>query len=156
MEEFTVLQQMFDNDDLVAIDLIESNRLIIELLYSLIMPRDAVPRIRYFAEETVPSFSSHDFRTHFRIDHSTFQVILEGVAPLLTSNNPGGKDQIDVEKQLQIFIWYIANQESMREVSNLFGISISTVHGIVMRVCRHFNTAYQNVCISAGRHDLHM
>jgi predicted DNA-binding protein YlxM (UPF0122 family) len=49
--------------------------------------------------------------------------------PHLTSNNVGGKEQIPPEKQLLLLIWYISNQESMREAANLFGISISTVHG---------------------------
>jgi hypothetical protein len=42
----------------------------------------------------------------------------------LTSNNVSGKEQIPPEKQLLLLIWYISNQESMREAANLFGISI--------------------------------
>jgi hypothetical protein len=47
----------------------------------------------------------------------------------------GGKEQFPPEKQLLLLIWYISNQESMREAANLFGISISTVHGTVLKVC---------------------
>jgi hypothetical protein len=80
-----------------------------------------------------------------RIDRATFEIILQKIAPHLTSNNVSGKEQIPPEKkQFLLLIWYISNQESMREAANLFGISISTVHGTVLKVSmystRHLKT----------------
>ena len=97
------------------------------------------------AETIVPEFSSTDFRMHFRIDRATFEIILQTIAPHLTSNNVSGKEQTLPEKQLLLLIWYISNQESMREATNLFGISISTVHGTVLKVCHVFNQTFKNV-----------
>ena len=77
------------------------------------------PRVSKFAETIVPEFSSTDLRMHFRIDRATFEIILQTIAPHLTSNNVSGKEQIPPEKQLLLFIWYISNQESMREAANL-------------------------------------
>jgi hypothetical protein len=82
---------------------------------------------------------------HCRIDRATFEFILQTIAPHLTSNNVSGKEQIPPEKQLLLLIWYISNQKSMREAANLFGISISTVHGTVLKVCRVFNKTFKNV-----------
>jgi hypothetical protein len=82
---------------------------------------------------------------HFRIDRATFEIILQTIALHLTSNNVSGKEQIPPEKQLLLFIWYISNQESMREAANLFGISIWTVHGTVLKVCHVFNQTFKNV-----------
>lgn len=98
------------------------------LCTTLLLPRTEVPRILHFTENTVPRFSSKDFRNHFRLGRVTFEIVLEEMAPSLTSEHLGGKDQLDIDKQLLLFVWYLANQESMREASNLFGISISTVH----------------------------
>ena len=104
-----------------------------------------VPSVSNFAETIVPEFSSTDFRMHFRIDRATLEIILQTIAPHLTSNNVSGKEQIPPEKQLLLFIWYISNQESMREAANLFGISISTVHETVLKVCHVFNQTFKNV-----------
>jgi hypothetical protein len=104
-----------------------------------------VPRVSNFAETIVPEFSSTDFRMHFRIDRATFEIILQTIAPHLTSNNVSGKEQIPPEKQLLLLIWYISNQESMREAANLFGISISTVHGTILKVCHVFNQTFKNI-----------
>ena len=104
-----------------------------------------VSRVSNFAETIVPEFSPTDFRMHFRIDRATFEIILQTIAPHLTSNNVSGKEQIPPEKQLLLLIWYISNQESTREAANLFGISISTVHGTVLKVCHVFNQTFKNV-----------
>ena len=82
---------------------------------------------------------------HFRIDRATFEIILQTIAPHLTTNNVSGKEQIPQDKQLLLLIWYISKQESMREAENLFGISISTVHGTVLKVCQVFNQTFKNV-----------
>jgi hypothetical protein len=74
-----------------------------------------------------------------------FEIILQTIAPHLTSNNVSGKEQIPQDKQLLLLIWYISKQESMREAENLFGISISTVHGTVLKVCHVFNQTFKNV-----------
>ena len=70
------------------------------------------------------------------------------MAPYLVSEYPAGKKQVDVEKQLLLFVWYLANQESMREASMLFGLSMSTVRSTIMKVSRIFNGVYKNVSLS--------
>jgi hypothetical protein len=40
---------------------------------------------------------------HFRIDRATFEIVLQTIAPHLTSNNVSGKEQIPPEKQLLFF-----------------------------------------------------
>ncbi|CAG2250762.1 unnamed protein product [Mytilus edulis] len=98
------------------------------------LPREEVPKITNFSEITVPRFASRDFRQHFRIDRSTFDIILQSLAPSFIYAHTGGKEQVTVEKQLMLFIWYMANKESMREISHIFGISLSTFHSTILRV----------------------
>lgn len=140
--EYFIQELMNDNGTILYF--IKRNVDLSIILLNCIQKRH-VPRVSNFAETIVPEFSSTDFRMHFRIDRATFEIILQTIAPHLTSNNVSGKEQIPPEKQLLLFIWYISNQESMREAANLFGISISTVHGTVLKVCHVFNQTFKNV-----------
>ena len=63
-----------------------------------------------------------------------FEVLLGYVRQRIGSKYVGGHMPLPVDKQLLIFLCYIGNQQSMKEVSQLFGISQSTVHSVVMKV----------------------
>lgn len=146
MDELAIIENLFYDDELDSIEyILNLNYTLIQCLCISLLPRGEVPRITDFIENTVPRFSSRDFRNHFRIDRETFEVILETMAPSLISEHPGGKDQLDIDKQLLLFVWYLSNQESMREAANLFEISISTVYVTIMKVCRVFNYVFRNV-----------
>jgi hypothetical protein len=58
----------------------------------------AASRMDSWFEMFVPEFSSTDFRMLCRFDRATFEIILQKIAPLLTSNNVSGKEQIPPEK----------------------------------------------------------
>ena len=94
-----------------------------------------VPKIIGFAEETVEAYSDKDFRADFRISKATFQQLVVELSPTLQyDERPDGKEGLNVRKQILVFLWYIANQDSMREISKLFGISKSTVFRCIRRV----------------------
>jgi hypothetical protein len=78
--------------------------------------------MKYSILRVNPTGEFPDFRMHCRIDRATFEIILQTIAPHLTSNNVSGKEQIPPENQLLLFIWYLSNQESMREVVNKYNI----------------------------------
>ena len=101
MYALSILDYMFVEEDDYLTHSDVNNR----LMY--LLATAAVPRISAFMENTVPRFSSQDFRFHFRIDRTTFEVVLETMAPSLESEYPAGKKQVDVEKQLLLFVWYI-------------------------------------------------
>lgn len=145
MDEITILDYFTDEEDLEYGFYRFNNDIIKMLCTTLLLPRTEVPRILHFTENTVPRFSSKDFRNHFCLDRVTLEIVLDEMAPSLISEHPGGKDQLDIDKQLLLFVSYLANQESMREASNLFGISISTVHVTIVQVSRAFNDVYRNV-----------
>lgn len=59
------------------------------------------------------------------------------LSPLLEyEERPDGKEGWSVRKQVLVFMWYISNQENMREIGSRFGISTSTVFRCVRRVSR--------------------
>ncbi|XP_061184635.1 putative nuclease HARBI1 [Saccostrea echinata] len=115
------------------------------IIHLLSMPRNHIPRIQDFVEETVSMYSTDDFRTHYRLIRTTVEIILRIIAPRLTAVHEGGKEEITPEKQLHLFIWYLANQESMRETGNLFGVSLSTVHKTVIKVTSTLKKVFLNV-----------
>ena len=49
-----------------------------------------------------------------------------------------------------MFLWYMANQETLREVSNTFEIGTTTVHEIVMTVSEAINENLVNVSKNYG------
>ena len=127
--------EFFFEDEEDAYMLHSRLKLINSSIYAQFFQREHVPRITGFAENVVPSFTCADFRYHFRIRSEMYEEILRIIGPtLIPKRNGGGVDQIDPAKQLLIFLWYMGNQESMRELSFIFGISISTIHCIISRI----------------------
>jgi DNA-binding MarR family transcriptional regulator len=98
-----------------------------------------------YAEEVVPCFNEKDFLEHFRITRGMFEEIFPAVADEITSKNPGGHEEIDPAKQLLIFLTYLSNQKSMRELSQYFGVGQSTVHGIIKRVNKAIVTRFSEL-----------
>ena len=140
--EYFILELM--NDNYVILNIFERNVDLSVILHNCIQKRH-VPRVTNFTETIVPLFLSKNFCMHFRIDRGTFEIIMQAIAPRLICNNVCGKEQEVLEKQFLLFLWYISNQESMRESANLFGISKSTVHETIMNVCHVFNQTFKIV-----------
>ncbi|XP_041347129.1 protein ANTAGONIST OF LIKE HETEROCHROMATIN PROTEIN 1-like [Gigantopelta aegis] len=97
------------------------------------IPR-SVPRIKGY-RDVIAEMTETDFLEHFRVSRHVFEQLLDCVTPHIISNYVGGNEPLPPDQQLSIFIWYIANQESMREVSQVFGVSMSTVHSVVQKLC---------------------
>lgn len=75
-----------------------------------------VPKVKNFAEQTVPQFAGHHFRQHFRVSIETFEKLLTYLIQIKNSENrrPDGRQELNLEKQLMICIWYLSNLESLR------------------------------------------
>ena len=78
-------------------------------------------------QEVIHDLPPDYFQSHMRISRHIFDLLREHVTPEILKHNRGGNIPVSPDKQLQIFLWYLCNQSSMREVSELFGLSISTV-----------------------------
>ena len=71
-----------------------------------------------FWEETIPRFDSQQFKAHFRLSPDTFEIFYRNICQLdsrcleLKSGNP----PINIEKQIFITLWYLANTEYFRYV----------------------------------------
>lgn len=78
-----------------------------------------------------------DFKVvHFTLSRELYMAILNEVFVVLHRNGHGPQANVLPDKQLLVVLWYmyLANTTSMRELAHLFGLSMSTVHGIIKDV----------------------
>lgn len=101
-----------------------------------IIARRSLNRCQGYFEQTVPLYSVDEFQSHFHLKRTTFEILVReavgtGVLPI---GNVFGRQVIDVRKQVSIFLWFIANQESMRLVADRFNVTFSSVLRVIQRV----------------------
>lgn len=77
-----------------------------------------------------------EFQSHFRMKRATFEILARQVmgTGVLPTGNVFGRNVIDARKQVSIFLWCIANQETTRLVANRFDVTFSSVSRVVRRV----------------------
>ncbi|CAC5407863.1 unnamed protein product [Mytilus coruscus] len=123
-----------------------TNNSMIEILFFL-MPtrRPILPRIQGYTEKVLPTFLSEDYRTHFRVSKELFEQILEKIEPKLIFVHRSGHEQISPYKQLLLFLCYMANMETFRELGHYFGIGRSTVHKCITLVLDVFIDSFIDV-----------
>lgn len=97
--------------------------------------RQTVPKVFGFVEKTLQLYSARDFKDDFRISKDSFHAIHQELHDhLVYLPRPNGRPPITPEKQLLISIWYLSNQDSMRGVARMFGVSKSSIHRCLHRV----------------------
>ena len=98
--------------------------------------RRTLARISEFFEETVPLYHGDVFRSHFRMTLSTFETLCQLLAPSehIPKGNAFGRRPIDPQKQIAVAVWALANQESCRQISDRFNITMSSVSRCIRRV----------------------
>ncbi|XP_066593212.1 uncharacterized protein [Prorops nasuta] len=77
------------------------------------------------------------FKSHFRMSRTSFEALIN-MAGHINSRLPVstvGFPEISLEKEFLIMIWYLANLESLRSVSERFGIAKSTCWDALHRTC---------------------
>ncbi|CAC5421676.1 unnamed protein product [Mytilus coruscus] len=67
-----------------------------------------------------------------------FDTIHEEIEPKLIFEHRGGNEQITPRKQLLLFLCYMANNETFRELGQYFGVGKSTAHVCIARVLEAF------------------
>ena len=127
--------ELFDYGEQKEIE--DANNDILFLFLQSFLARSQVPKIYTFAEEIIPNFNDYDFQRHFRLSINTYHALLEELEPFLRYKDRNmGKPSTNPNKQILIYLWYVANQDSMREDSCIFGISAFTIHRCVRRVSK--------------------
>ena len=95
-------------------------------------------RIAHYFEITVPRYHCDGFRSHFRMTSSTFEFLAQLISPSehIPKGNAFGRRPVDARKQIAVTVWALANQETCRQISNRFDITMSSVSRCIGRVVR--------------------
>lgn len=72
---------------------------------------------------------------HFRMSKETLASIATQLRPCLRRQSTVMRKPIPVFKRVAMFVWWLANVASYRELSEQFGVGISTAAEIVIEVC---------------------
>lgn len=70
------------------------------------------PRVEGYVELTVPKFDTQQFRKHFRMIPTTYEILEPRLSPVLSVFK--GKAVVPVRKQLLGSLWLLATPDSFR------------------------------------------
>ena len=103
-----------------------------------IFSRRALARIADYFEETLPLYHDDVFRSHFRMTPSSFETLCQLLVQSdhIPKGNVFGWRCIDPEKQIAVAVWALANQESCRQISDRFNVTMSSVARCIRRVTK--------------------
>lgn len=84
---------------------------------------------------TINSYSETQFKSHFRLNRDTVLFLIQeyyesDIIPSLGA----GRRRIGAEKEIYLFVWYISNTISFRQLGNLFGLRKASAWRCVNRV----------------------
>jgi len=96
------------------------------------------PHVHNISEPVMAPCQDHEFNSHFRLSHKTFELLLNKIGRDLL-RKVRGCETIPSRQQLQIAIWKMANPDSYRSLCERFKIAASTALHSVRRVCAALN-----------------
>ncbi|KAL9263752.1 ANTAGONIST OF LIKE HETEROCHROMATIN PROTEIN 1-like protein [Drosera capensis] len=79
-------------------------------------------------------YPDEEFKRDFRMSKATFNMICEGLEPVITKKDTMLRTAIPVRQRVAVCIWRLATGEALRLVSRRFGLGISTCHKLVLEV----------------------
>ncbi|XP_054822180.1 protein ALP1-like [Prosopis cineraria] len=87
-----------------------------------------------------PDFPEEEFRRCFRMSKATFNMICYELESVVTKKNTTLRNAIPVKQRVAVCIWSLATGDSLRLVSEQFGLGVSTCHKLVLEVCSAIKT----------------
>ena len=76
-----------------------------------------------------------EWRDNFRMSRDSFYYLCDLMRPFITKHSEQMLSPIEVEKQVAIMLYYLADEGRYHKVANAFGISRAAVSLVVRRVC---------------------
>ena len=86
-----------------------------------------------FAFNVVPS---QEWKDNFRLSTHTFYFLCKQMGPYVEGQPARMRDPVEVESQVALSLYYLADEGSIRRTANSFGLSHSSVSIIVRKECR--------------------
>ncbi|XP_063931830.1 uncharacterized protein LOC135143819 [Zophobas morio] len=87
--------------------------------------------------QTISMYRPDEFHSHFRMYRETFHGIVELLAPKIVNVEQlgPGRPHINVEKQVLVFLWFMANQEVFRILRSINKVRTDLVPTIILADC---------------------
>lgn len=87
--------------------------------------------------DTINTYSETQFKSHFRLDRDTVLFLIQRYYESDVNPAEGaGRQRIGAEREIYLFMWYISNTNTFRELGNLFGLQKASAWRCVNRVAR--------------------
>ncbi|XP_060598026.1 putative nuclease HARBI1 [Ruditapes philippinarum] len=118
----------FNSNQTLAMDVMNVSLNAVSLVLS---SRSDPVRVEGYVPEVVSIYSDLEFKSHFRMQRSTFEMLCTEVAPEFPRER-----SINLETKMLATLWLLGTQECYRSVGDRFGMSKGTLHLIVQQVCR--------------------
>ena len=112
----------------------------ITLLFNEGSRQNAV-RINEYTESVVTLYTDTQFKEFFRLRRDSFEDVLVALRNDVTIPTPenhftGGRIPVELRKQLLITLWYMSNQSFIRDISDRFDVTKSSVKRITTRIIK--------------------
>lgn len=87
--------------------------------------------------DTINAYSEEQFKSHFRLNRDTVLFLIQRYYESEINPEEGaGRRRIGAEKEIYLFVWYISNTVTFRQLGNLFGLQKASAWRCVKRVSR--------------------
>ncbi|XP_067617034.1 putative nuclease HARBI1 [Eurosta solidaginis] len=83
--------------------------------------------------------SGMDFKAHMRLKRETVVYLTTrySTSSFVADQSGVGRSRITPKKSIYMYIWYISNSVTFRQLGNLFGVATSSAWSVVQRVSRY-------------------
>lgn len=108
------------------------------------MRRNLVRNQGYY-ECSLPAYSIDEFKSHFNMTRVTMEALCREVQATgrIPRQQAFGWTPIPLRKQVLAFLWFMANSEVIRSVSDMFDITLD--HSPLVRIPSRFETPMHQV-----------
>lgn len=105
--------------------------------------------------QVVDSWTNQEFKEHLRLHQNTVMILIEELklSGYIPSHSFGVK-LISAKVSFLIFLWYIANTEPLRTMSDRFNVSISSVFRVLRQVIAWLLTKVDTVIKWPQEHEI--
>lgn len=85
---------------------------------------------------TLLNMQDSTFKSHLRLTREQFHLFCNQLRQhgMTDDHSPGGPARIPVEKKVVMLLWYLANQNSFREISDKFDVSQGAAHNVIIEM----------------------
>ncbi|XP_053964382.1 putative nuclease HARBI1 [Anastrepha ludens] len=87
-------------------------------------------------ETTLDLMSDIDFKSHMRVERKTVEYLIRrySESSFVPSTSGGGRLRITFKKSVYMYIWYVINTVTFRQLASFFGVALSAAWLNVQRV----------------------